>query len=77
MVTIYTYNLLIPKYIDNESLSDLSLVNKYWLLVTKEQRLLRKAKNQGWIKLIEQRDLEAIKLLHKYKIVKLYTYNLW
>ena len=68
MVTIYTYNLLVVKYVNDKSLCDLSLVNKYWMLVTKEQRLLRKAKNQGWIKLIEQRDLEAIKLLHKYKI---------
>ena len=58
MVTIYTYNLLIAKYINDKSLSDLSLVNKYWMLVSKEQRLLRKAKNQGWNKLAEQYGLK-------------------
>ena len=33
MTTIYTYNLLIPKYLDNKSLCNLSLVNKYWTSV--------------------------------------------
>jgi len=41
MATIYSHNLLIPKYLNNKSLNNLSLVNKYWMLVTKDQRLLR------------------------------------
>ena len=68
MVTIYTYNLLVPKYVDNKSLNDLSLVNKYWLLVSQKERLLRNAKKLGWNKLAKKGDLEGIKLLHKYKI---------
>ena len=74
MVTIYTYNLLIPKYINNKSLCDLSLVNKYWMLVTKEQRLLRHANIEGYHQLAHEGNLEGIKLLHKYKIKGCSTY---
>ena len=68
MTTIYELSLYVPKYVNNKSLNDLSLVNKYWMLVTKEHRLLRYAKKLGWEELAKIGYLEGIKLLHKYNI---------
>ena len=74
MTTIYTYNLLIPKYINDESLCNLSLVSRYWSLVSNENCKLRNAIKQGWKNLAEKGDLDGIKLLHKYKIEGCTTY---
>jgi len=69
MTTIYTYNLLIPKYLNDESLINLSLVSKYWLNVTHNMRQHRLNKKEDIKKLFYQLCMSSLLTLPSYHAI--------
>ena len=74
MTTIYTYWLLTLKYLDDKSINNLSIVNKYYRRLTKEKRLLNYGKYMGWEGLCKIGNFDAIKILYKYRVFVMKIY---